>query len=175
MASNSMNVICGIERAAQRLFRPFRATGLNRVAIPRALPWADMFCPCGACGSYHVLPLRAHNHRRVTAPRDESTPSGRTIKRRLIGIAECFARSGQFFALKGRHNPAQGNALGTQSTQRLSPERASQRLFRPFRATDLDRVAIPRALPWAEMFCPFGANDYRRLRGVRSNAASSVR
>src|SRR5436309_1519055 len=63
---------------------------------------------------------------------------------------------------KGRHRPAQGNALGGAMTPR-SPALKGHNLLRPFRATGLVLQAwSPRALPWAGLLRPFRAGD----RGV---------
>ena len=60
---------------------------------------------------------------------------------------------------------AQGNALGVDFTKNASPERATQPVS-PFQGLPADDVACPRALPWAFMLCPFGAEttDFRRLK-----------
>ena len=77
------------------------------------------------------------------------------------------------FALKGRDNPAQGNALGTR--RELKNTSAPQRLDR-FWIVETGRrwvsILEPRALPWAELFGPFRAtpseprrNKTARIRG----------
>ena len=67
------------------------------------------------------------------------------------------------FSLKGWHIIAQGNALGLVSTLGLSPERAKQTadpsVVMPFQGEKWLKTLFPRALPWAILFCPFGAKD----------------
>ena len=70
-------------------------------------------------------------------------------------------------APKGPNMTAQGNALGSvrEKTQALKGRNKhriherSRRFFRPFRAFGSSSVLSPRALPWADVWCPFGAKD----------------
>ena len=65
-------------------------------------------------------------------------------------------------APKGRNRKAQGNALGkrfginAEALKGRNPGSAGPR-SRPFRATDLVMTSLPRALPWALVGRPFGA------------------
>ena len=62
---------------------------------------------------------------------------------------------------RGRNAKAQGNALGrglgsdTEALKGRNPGVDSP--LRPFRASNTSAQRLPRALPWAFEFCPFGA------------------
>ena len=72
-------------------------------------------------------------------------------------------------APKGRHTTAQGNALwkragiNAEALKGRNPGAARPR-FRPFRASDLAMNSLPRALPWAFLFRPFGAEEGHQSR-----------
>jgi hypothetical protein len=70
--------------------------------------------------------------------------------------------------------PAQGNALGWRGIGPVSPEGARRpaavRLLRPFRAVQI-QIVHPRALPWADMFGPFGAKTVASSEESRKASA----
>ena len=87
-----------------------------------------------------------------------------------IGFCRCdsrLTRYWQYLPRRGRNMTAQGIALGARADQPFcSPERVETeschvRLCRPFRASPLF-VFFPRAMPWADMFGPFGAEERKR-------------
>ncbi len=65
-------------------------------------------------------------------------------------------------APKGRNKPAQGNALGSEARCDAPPLKgrnnrpSCHELLRPFRAGNPRGFRFPRALPWADLFQPFG-------------------
>ena len=72
-----------------------------------------------------------------------------------LGTSACGLRWG----LKGRNSIAQGKALGTDHTSHLSPEGAtliSNRRVSPFQGYHRVSQSLPRAMPWAIEFQPFG-------------------
>src|SRR5262245_54061422 len=75
----------------------------------------------------------------------KAAPDGLTA-RRQVNRGEAFQKREQF--LKG------GIALPCGRHRSL-------RLFRPFRASTFTLAFVPRALPWAVMFRPFGAGIRR--------------
>ena len=62
---------------------------------------------------------------------------------------------------RGSHKSAPGTARGSLQRIRPSPERAQHRqpLVAPFQGLFFAGIPIPRALPWADLFGPFGANS----------------
>jgi len=73
------------------------------------------------------------------------------------------------FTPEGAEYDSPGQRPGeTSRKHRRSPEGAKfwlhPLLSRPFRATDLAVGSVPRALPWAFLFRPFGAEEGRQSR-----------
>jgi len=77
-------------------------------------------------------------------------------------------------APKGQNKSAQGNALGTRPTKWISPVGATQsghrvhRLCRPYRAQWAFVNIGPRALPWAGLRCPVGA-EFKSQQAIRAS------
>ena len=65
---------------------------------------------------------------------------------------------GTVFALKGRDNSAQGNALGTgREPENTSSPKEEDRFQLVGKGKRLASILEPRALPWADLFGPYRA------------------
>ncbi len=72
--------------------------------------------------------------------------------------------SRQVFSLKGWNRSAQGNALGEGTATATKPCKGETTpvywaVVPPFQGSEVRRFRVPRALPWAILFCPFGADE----------------
>jgi len=91
-----------------------------------------------------------------------------------MGVPEQRGRPPSAFAPKGRNTRAQGNALGTEPMAKSvalkgQDDSRAEPGFRPFRASAMLPTRFPRSLPWALLFCPFGAEEGRQGSVSRSS------
>ncbi len=137
----SMNDMSGISNS------PWTApSGLNSFlsCLPRALPWAGMGCPFGA-EEHHAA--KVDGHRQKVGSQAMNTISPAPTVRPIVaqGNALGFGTT-MHQALKGRPN---GGAWRTGcATGWAAPSGLNSFLS-----------CLPRALPWAGMGCPFGAEE----------------
>jgi hypothetical protein len=173
------------------MFRPFRARGWDRLAQPRALPWAVSLGPVGAPEpSIRAVPCHWRALGRSTCARWGHGTRRRVLHRGpFVGLSTCtLVRGCRSEAPKGRDEIAQGKAKrhpGYHDTPHWFGALKGRNPIAGRPKTPGQHFALsglhsslgpgPRALPWAISLCPVGAPERdteRRLnRGMLNGPA----
>ena len=145
-----LQVAVGSFPVTQALVSPLQGLALTHV-LPRALPWAGLGCPFGAHGAGVFS--------------DAPTGHGQIF---LYGAA--FILNDSFRTVPGQAGIPSPFVMAHDASAPICAA-ASARLVSPLRGLAFTHV-LPRALPWAGLGCPFGANGagvsrYRAWRQSR--------